>query len=120
MAEMKRTVKDSVFTYLFRQPEYTRQRYLSLHPEDSGVRESGFKLVTLENILTTGLYNDLGIQVRARLILRMEGREDGIRAMVHTLKSLSLDRKTVEKTLSEQFGLSPQAAEEKVRQYWQP
>ena len=25
MAEMKRSVKDSVFTYLLKQPEYTRQ-----------------------------------------------------------------------------------------------
>lgn len=40
MAEMTRTVKDSVFTYLFRQPEYTRQLYLSLHPEDTDVTEA--------------------------------------------------------------------------------
>ena len=30
VAEMKHTVKDSIFTYLFRQPEYTRQLYLCL------------------------------------------------------------------------------------------
>ena len=44
---MRRSVKDSVFTYLFRQPEYTRQLYLALHPEDADVKESDFKLVTL-------------------------------------------------------------------------
>ena len=74
MAEMKRSVKDSVFTYLFKQPEYTRQLYLALHPEDTDVKESDFKLVTLENVLTTGFYNDLGIQVRNRLILLVEAQ----------------------------------------------
>ena len=74
MAEMKRSVKDSVFTYLFKQPEYTRQLYLALHPEDTDVKESDFKLVTLENVLTIGFYNDLGIQVRNRLILLVEAQ----------------------------------------------
>lgn len=74
VAEMKRSVKDSVFTYLFKQPEYTRQLYLALHPEDTSVQESDFKLVTLENVLTTGFYNDLGIQVRNRLILLVEAQ----------------------------------------------
>ena len=74
MAEMKRSVKDSVFTYLLKQPEYTRQLYLALHPEDTDVKESDFKLVTLENVLTTGFYNDLGIQVRNRLILLVEAQ----------------------------------------------
>ena len=72
--DMKRNVKDSVFTYLFRQPEYTRQLYLSLHPEDSSVTEADFKIVTLENILSTGLYNDLGVLVRSTLIVLVEAQ----------------------------------------------
>ena len=39
MPEIKRTIKDSVFTYLFSQPEYARKLYLDLHPEDQGVTE---------------------------------------------------------------------------------
>ena len=39
VAEMKRSVKDSVFTYLFKQPEYTRQLYLALHPGDTDMKE---------------------------------------------------------------------------------
>ncbi len=74
MAEMKHTVKDSIFTYLFRQPEYTRQLYLCLHPEDQDVTEADFKIVTLENVISTGIYNDLGIQVRDRLLLLMEAQ----------------------------------------------
>lgn len=43
MADMKRNVKDSVFTYLFKQPEYTRQLYLALHPEDTRRHRAGFQ-----------------------------------------------------------------------------
>lgn len=74
MSDMRYAVKDSVFTYLFKQPEYTRLLYLSLHPEDTDVTEEDCKLVTLENILTTGLYNDLGIQIRDKLILLVEAQ----------------------------------------------
>ena len=73
-SKMKRSVKDSVFTYLFRQPEYARQLYLKFHPEDTEVTEEDIKLVTLENILTTGLYNDLGYQVRNTVILLFEAQ----------------------------------------------
>ncbi len=59
---MRYTIKDFVFTYVFKQPEYTRKLYLPLHPEDTDVTEADCKLVTLENILMTGLYNDFGIQ----------------------------------------------------------
>lgn len=74
MPDMRRAVKDSVFTYLFKQPEYARQLYLSLHPEDTDVTEQECKLVTLENILSTGLYNDIGIQVRDKLLLLVEAQ----------------------------------------------
>lgn len=74
MAEMRREIKDSVFTYLFRQPEYTRQLYLALHPEDSDITEQDCKIVTLENIITNGMYNDVGIQVRDKLLLLVEAQ----------------------------------------------
>lgn len=74
MPEMKRTFKDSVFTYLFSDPKYMRELYLCLHPEDEDVREDEFQLVTTENILSVGQYNDLGIQVRDKLILLVEAQ----------------------------------------------
>ena len=74
MTDVKRNIKDSVFTYLFRQPEYTRELYLALHPEETGVSVDDCKLVTLENILSTGQYNDLGIQVNDRLLLLVEAQ----------------------------------------------
>ena len=74
MAEMKYTAKDSVFSFVFRQPENTRQLYLALHPEDTDVTEADCKLVTLEHVLTNGITNDLGFQVRDKLILLVEAQ----------------------------------------------
>lgn len=74
MPEPKRDIKDSVFTFLFSDIEYTKQLYLSLHPEDTDIRDEDFRLVTLENILAIGQYNDLGFQVRDNLILLVEAQ----------------------------------------------
>lgn len=74
MPEPKRDIKDSVFTFLFSDIEYTEQLYLSLHPEDTDIRDEDFRLVTLENILAIGQYNDLGFQVRDKLILLVEAQ----------------------------------------------
>ena len=74
MPEMKRTVKDSVFTYLFSDPTYARELYLYLHPEDISVTEEDCKLVTIQNILSDGQYNDLGLQIRDTLIILAEAQ----------------------------------------------
>ena len=74
MPEMKRNYKDSVFTYLFSDKKYLRELYLYLHPEDTDVTEDEFQIVTVENIIAVGQYNDLGIQVRDRLILLVEAQ----------------------------------------------
>jgi len=74
VAEMKYTAKDSVFSFVFRQPENTRRLYLTLHPEDTDVTEADCKLVTLEYVLTNGITNDLGFQVRDKLILLVEAQ----------------------------------------------
>lgn len=74
MAEPKRTIKDSIFTFLFGEPEYTMELYQVLHPEDTTVKDSDVKLVTLQNVLANGLYNDLGFQVRDKLILLVEAQ----------------------------------------------
>lgn len=76
MAEMKYTAKDSVFSFIFKQPENTRQLYLALHPEDTEVTEADCKLVTLEHVLTNGVTNELGFQVRDKLILLVEAQSN--------------------------------------------
>ena len=74
MPRMKRNIKDSVFTLLFKQPEYALQLYQTLHPEDVDATEEDCKVVTLENILTAGAYNDLGLQIRDMLLILTEGQ----------------------------------------------
>ena len=74
MAEPKRTIKDSILTFLFGEPEYTMELYQALHPEDTTVKDSDVKLVRLQNVLANGLYNDLGFQVRDKLILLVEAQ----------------------------------------------
>lgn len=76
MPEMKRNLKDSVFTYLFSDPKYARELYVYLHPEDTDVQEEEIKLVTKANVLANGQYNDLGLQVRDRLIILMEAQSE--------------------------------------------
>ena len=76
MPEMKRNLKDSVFTYLFSDPRYARELYVYLHPEDADVQEEEIKLVTKVNVLANGQYNDLGLQVRDRLIILMEAQSE--------------------------------------------
>ncbi len=72
--EMKRAVKDSVFTYLFGLPEYRLELYRTLHPEDTEMKAEDLKLVTIENVLTADLYNDLGFQAGDKLIVLVEAQ----------------------------------------------
>ncbi len=68
----KRTVKDSVFTDLFAEPKYLLQLYQSIHPEDNEVKEEDLKTVTLENIFTDDIYNDLGFTKGDKLMVLVE------------------------------------------------
>ena len=74
MAEMKRAIKDSVFSCLFQQPEYVLELYKTLHPEDQDVTEKDLKLITIKNVLSNGIYNDLGLLIRDVLIVLMEAQ----------------------------------------------
>ena len=74
MPELKHTVKDSVFSYIFRQPENIRELYCALHPEDTDVKNEDCRLVTLENILTSSMINDLAVLVRNTLIILIEAQ----------------------------------------------
>ena len=53
----KYTVKDSVFTMIFRDKKYLIQLYRALHPEAT---EDALTDITIRNMLTNGIYNDLG------------------------------------------------------------
>lgn len=49
---------------------------------------------------------------------RREGRENGIRATIATLRKYAFGRDAVVQSLIEEFDLPPHIAEEKVTQYW--
>ena len=52
------------------------------------------------------------------LEIRREESEKGIRALVEALQSVSQSRDAVIKMVVDKFGLQPQAAADKVAQYW--
>lgn len=70
----KRTAKDTVFTSLFRDKEYLLQLYQALHPEDKKTKQEDLTIVTLENIMAGGIYNDLGFQLKEKLIFLIEAQ----------------------------------------------
>ena len=68
----KRTIKESVFTHLFGNPKYLLRLYQALHPEDTEVKEEDLRTITLENIFTDDIYNDLGFAKGDKLMILME------------------------------------------------
>lgn len=90
---VKRNIKDSVFTSLFSDKKYLLQLYRSLHPEDRSVTEDDLTTVTLEHVLTNGIYNDLGFMVKDRLIVLVEAQSTWsvnivVRVLIYLAKSL--------------------------------
>ena len=73
-AVVKRNIKDCVFTDLFGNKKYLRELYLALHPEDIDVTEDDLTDITIENVLTNALYNDLGFRVGNRFIILVEAQ----------------------------------------------
>ena len=67
--KVKRTVKDSVFSDLFKDKKNLLELYKTLHPEDTDITEDMLSIVTIDNVLTDNLYNDLGLLVRNDKIL---------------------------------------------------
>ncbi len=71
---MRRNIKDSVFTFLFGQKEYAFELYQALHPEDAESVIDDLRIITLKNIISAGMYNDLGLRIRNRLIVLCEAQ----------------------------------------------
>nr|WP_296481000.1 hypothetical protein [uncultured Acetatifactor sp.] len=71
----KRTAKNSVFLDLFQDKKNLLKLYKTLHPEDEDATEETLDIVTIDNVLTDNLYNDLGIMVgNNRLLLLFEAQ----------------------------------------------
>ena len=71
---VKSTVKYSLFTNLFGDSKYLLQFYQAIHPEDKDVKEEDLRTVTLENILTDGIYNDLGFIKGDKIMILAEAQ----------------------------------------------
>ena len=50
------------------------QLYKALHPEDVDATEDMIEIITLENVLTDNIYNDLGFMIDKRLIVLVEAQ----------------------------------------------
>ncbi len=71
----KRTTKNSVFLDLFQDKKNLLKLYKTLHSEDTDATEDTLNIVTIDNVLTDNLYNDLGIMARNnRLLLLLEAQ----------------------------------------------
>ena len=70
----KHTIKDSVFTSLFQEKKYLLELYRTLHPEDKKATEDSLRNITMKNVLTDGIYNDLGFLAGDRLLILVEAQ----------------------------------------------
>ncbi len=68
----KYTVKDSVFSTLFQDKKYLMQLYRALHPEDMETTEDALTDITIRNVLTNGIYNDLGFRIGEKVMFLVE------------------------------------------------
>lgn len=79
---VKYKIKDSVFTNLFKDKKYLLQLYKTLHPEDTEVTQDALTDITIHNILTDAIYNDLGFVVGDRLVVLVEAQSTWTENMV--------------------------------------
>lgn len=72
--KVRRDLRDSIFTHLFRRKEYVLELYKTLHPEDTEVTLADIRIITIENVLASGIHNDLGFSVRDQLFVLVEAQ----------------------------------------------
>lgn len=63
-----------MFSDLFNDKKYLIQLYQSLHPEDTTATEDDLTDVTIRNVLTDGIYNDLGFAKGGKRLILMEAQ----------------------------------------------
>ncbi|MCM1526587.1 MAG: hypothetical protein NC091_05000, partial [Bacteroides sp.] len=70
----KFTIKNSVFSDLFKIKKYLLQLYKALHPEDTAATEDELTDITIRNVLTDNLYNDLGFSLGEKIFILVEAQ----------------------------------------------
>ena len=71
---LKRTVKDSVFSEIFTIPAYQVELLQALYPDAENITEQDIQNVTIRNIVSVDVYNDLGLLFRDTLVVLMEAQ----------------------------------------------
>ena len=66
------TLKDSLFIDLFSDKERLLQLYKSLVDDQDDIKEEDIEILTIQNIILRGIYNDLGFKVKDEIIILME------------------------------------------------
>ena len=69
-----RNIKDSVFTHLFGKKKNLKRLYAGITNDYTDYEEDDFKIITLENVLVNGVYNDLGFLLKDKLIILAEAQ----------------------------------------------
>ena len=73
-AILKRNIKDSVFTNLFKSKKYLLQLFQVLHPEETDITEDELDLITINPVITDSIYNDLGFIAGDRVVILAEAQ----------------------------------------------
>ena len=71
---IKRSVKDSVFSEIFSIPAYQVETLKALYPEEKDITEADIQDVTIRNVISTDVYNDLGLLFRGVLVVLIEAQ----------------------------------------------
>ncbi|EFM38143.1 hypothetical protein HMPREF0379_2103 [[Eubacterium] yurii subsp. margaretiae ATCC 43715] len=68
------TLKDSLFIDLFSDKMRLIQLYKSLIDDDREISQDDIEILTIQNIILRGIYNDLGFRVKDEIIILMEAQ----------------------------------------------
>ena len=71
---VRRTAKDSVFCNLFSDKRYLLQLYQALQPKEKKTTEDDLTDITIRNVLTDGIYNDVGFRNKDKVIILAEAQ----------------------------------------------
>ena len=71
---MNLKIRDSLFIDLFSDKNRLIELYKSLVDDERKISTEDIEIITLENIITTGVYNDLGFRVKDEIIILMEAQ----------------------------------------------
>ena len=108
------TLKDSLFIDLFSDKMRLIQLYKSLIDDDREINQDDIEILTIQNIILRGIYNDLGFRVKDEIIILMEAQTTYTTNIVlrilfylsETLKNYIIDS-SENKNLNELYNTKP-------------